>query len=76
SHSADTRSAANIQSRGNEVQSYTAGTLLIDVIDTTSSKLVWRGTAAGELKPGLTSAERDERIRTIVHEMLSHFPPK
>jgi hypothetical protein len=61
---------------GGEPQPYTTGTLLIDIIDAASNKLAWRGTAAGEVDPGLTSEERDERIRTIVHEMLSHFPPK
>lgn len=61
---------------GGELQPYTTGTLLIDIIDAASNKLAWRGTAAGDVDPGLTSEERDERIRTIVHEMLSHFPPQ
>lgn len=52
------------------------GSLLVDIIDATSNKLVWRGTAAGEFDPGLTSRERDQRMRSIVREMLSHFPPK
>jgi hypothetical protein len=49
---------------------------LIDIIDAASEKIVWRGTAAGEVDPGLSSAERDERTRTIVHKILSHFPPQ
>lgn len=61
---------------GGELQPYMTGTLLIDIVDAASNKLAWRGTAAGEVDPGLTSEERDERIRTIVHDMLSHFPPK
>jgi hypothetical protein len=76
SHSADTRSASSTHTTAGEAQMYMAGTLLIDIIDTTSNKLVWRGSAAGEVDPGLTSEERDERIRNVVHEMLSHFPPK
>jgi Domain of unknown function (DUF4136) len=60
----------------NDSPSYLTGTLLIDIVDAASKKLVWRGTAAGAVDPGLTSQQRDERIRTIVREMLSHFPPK
>jgi hypothetical protein len=52
------------------------GSLLIDVIDAASQKLVWRGTAAGEVDPGLTSKQRDERTKVIVQSILSHFPPK
>ena len=75
-HSADTRSASSTHTTAIEAPTYMAGTLLIDIIDTTSNKLVWRGTAAGQVDPGLTSQERDERIRNLVREMLSHFPPK
>jgi hypothetical protein len=50
--------------------------LLIDIIDAASDKVVWRSTAAGMVDPDLSSAERDERTRTIVHKMFSHFPPQ
>lgn len=76
SHSADTRSTGTAHTTSGEAQSYLTGTLLIDIIDAASKQVVWRGTAAGEIDPGLTSKERDERIRNIVHEMFSHFPPK
>jgi len=79
-HSVDTRSP-NGPTTGaitptNDPPSYLTGTLLIDIVDAASKKLVWRGTAAGAVDPGLTSRQRDERIRTIVRDMLSHFPPK
>ena len=76
SHSADTRSAGGSAPVTNETPSYLTGSLLIDVIDAASRKLVWRGTAAGEVDPGLTSQQRDERTKAIVHDILSHFPPK
>jgi hypothetical protein len=50
--------------------------LLIDIIDGASQKLVWRGSAAGEVDPGLTSQQRDERTKTIVQNILAQFPPK
>jgi hypothetical protein len=76
SHTADTRSTGAAHPTTGEAQSFLAGTLLIDIIDAASKQVVWRGTAAGEIDPGLTSKERDERIRNIVHDMLAHFPPK
>jgi Domain of unknown function (DUF4136) len=76
SYSADTRSAGGSSPVINETPSYLTGSLLIDIIDAASRKLVWRGTAAGEVDPGLTSQQRDERTKSIVHSILSHFPPK
>jgi hypothetical protein len=75
-HSADTRSAGKSEPAINETPSYLTGSLLIDIVDAASQKLVWRGTAAGEVDPGLTSQQRDERTKAIVHSILSHFPPK
>ncbi|HJR78059.1 MAG TPA: DUF4136 domain-containing protein [Nitrospiraceae bacterium] len=76
SYSADTRSPGRQVPPINEGPSYLAGSLLIDIIDAASKKVVWRGTAAGEVEPGLSSGERDERTRMVVHKMLSHFPPQ
>jgi hypothetical protein len=75
-HSVDTRSPNGAPTPANDSPSYLTGTLLIDIVDAASKKLVWRGTAAGVVDPGLTSVERVERIRQIVRDMLSHFPPK
>jgi hypothetical protein len=74
--SADSRLAGKTAPAGNEAPSYLTGSLLIDVIDAASKRLVWRGTAAGEVDPGLTSQQRDERTKAIVQSILSHFPPK
>jgi hypothetical protein len=75
-HSADSRSAGTSTATVNEPPSYLTGSLLIDIVDAASQKLVWRGTAAGEVDPGLTSGQRDERTKAIVHSILSHFPPQ
>ena len=75
-HSADSRSAGKPASAVNETPSLLTGSLLIDIIDGGSEKVVWRGTADGEVDPQLTSQERDERTRLIVRRILSHFPPK
>ena len=75
-HSADTRTAGKATAPVNETPSFLTGSLLIDIVDAASKKLVWRGTAAGEVDPGLTSGQRDERTKAIVHSILSHFPPR
>jgi Domain of unknown function (DUF4136) len=75
-HSADTRPVSDHTPAINEPSSYLTGTLLIDIIDAESQKLVWRATAAGDVDKGLTSEQRDERTKAIVHQLLSHFPPQ
>jgi hypothetical protein len=59
-----------------DIQSYNEGTLLIDIVDAGSQKLVWQASANAEVNPGLGPKERDERINSIVHAMLAHFPPQ
>ncbi|HTL61400.1 MAG TPA: DUF4136 domain-containing protein [Nitrospira sp.] len=76
-HSADTRTAGKTPPPPTtESPSYLTGSLLIDIVDGASQKLVWRGSAAGDVDPGLTSEQRDERTKSIVTKILSHFPPK
>jgi hypothetical protein len=74
-HSADTRTAGKSPPPANDPPSYLTGSLLIDIVDAASQKLVWRGSAAGEVDPGLTSQQRDERTKAMVQKILSHFPP-
>ncbi|SLM48932.1 conserved protein of unknown function [Nitrospira japonica] len=75
-HSVDTRNPSGKPKAEPEAPSYAAGTLLVDIIDASSKKLAWRGTAAGTVDPSLSSQERDERIRIILRDVLSNFPPK
>jgi hypothetical protein len=58
------------------VQPYKEGTLLIDIIDATSKKVVWQASALAEVEPGMTPEERDKRINGVVQAMLAHFPPQ
>lgn len=75
-HSVDTRNPSGKPQPQPETPSYMAGTLLLDIIDASSNKLVWRGTASGMVDPNLSSQERDERVRMILRDVLSNFPPK
>lgn len=52
------------------------GSLLIDVLDAKSAKLVWRGYASTELKPNASYQEREKRVQDAVAKILKTFPPK
>ena len=58
------------------VSEYETGTLLLDVVDSTSNELVWRGSAQARIDPNRTPQQRTKLIREAVHDMLAHFPPK
>jgi hypothetical protein len=56
------------------VENYTVGTLVIDLFDTSTKKLIWRGSASDVLsgKP-----EKDEKkVDKAVGKMFEHFPPR
>lgn len=56
------------------VENYTVGTLVLDMFDTKTKRLIWRGSASDVLsgKP-----EKDEgKLKKAVQKMFEHFPPK
>ena len=58
-----------------DVYEYNEGTIMIDILDASSKKLIWRGTGRGMVKPGLSPQARDERIGNAVSDLLKDFPP-
>lgn len=52
-----------------------AGTLVIDVLDSETHELVWRGSAEGALIDTRRSDQSQEEIDAIVREVLKRFPP-
>jgi hypothetical protein len=56
------------------VNEYKVGTLVVDIFDTKTKKLVYRGTASDEI-----SDKPDKNIKTLkkaVDKMFKNFPPK
>ena len=54
-------------------ETYTVGTLVIDLFDTTTKMLVWRGSASDTL-----STKSQKNIKNLdkgVQKMFDHFPP-
>lgn len=56
------------------VEYYTEGTLVLDIIDRVSNKLVWRGTAVRTVDEDTPEA-LDRKIRESVSRLLEKFPP-
>ncbi len=52
------------------------GSLVIDLISPALKATVWRGVAQAEINQQRTDAERAERIRGAVMDMLKNYPPK
>ena len=55
------------------VDTYKVGTLVVDLFDASTKKLIWRGSASDTL-----SDKSDKNIKTLdkgVQKMFDHFPP-
>jgi uncharacterized protein DUF4136 len=55
-------------------QAFKVGTLVVDLFDTNSKKLIWRASASDTL-----SDKSDKNIKTLnmdVRKMFDHFPPE
>ena len=61
---------------GTQPREYEEGTLIIDIRDTASGKLVWRGSSTTRLDPAHTPKESEKDVNRIVDEILANFPPK
>lgn len=56
------------------VDTYKVGTLIVDMFDTNTKKLIWRGTASDVLSK---KPEKNEKaLEKAVSKMFEHFPPK
>jgi hypothetical protein len=57
------------------VVSYEAGTLVLDIIDARTNRLIWRGWAQGSVKDMLDNQDVMARqINEAVTRMLARFP--
>ncbi len=61
---------------GGRVQSYDQGTLLIDVTDSSSNKLIWRGTSTQSVSQHSDPEKITQSINETVEKTLLQFPPK
>ncbi|MBN1346426.1 MAG: DUF4136 domain-containing protein [Phycisphaerae bacterium] len=57
-------------------QKYEKGSLVIDVLDPKTNKLIWRGVADAELAVVATEEQKRKRVDEAVKRILQKFPPK
>ena len=62
-------------SSGPSVREYEEGTAILDIIDASSQKIVWRGIAEGRLKDHPSMNERYKVTVEVTSELLAGFPP-
>jgi hypothetical protein len=55
------------------VEKYKVGTLVVDMFDRTSKKLIWRATASGTLSGN--PEKNTKNLNKGVQKMFQHFPP-
>jgi hypothetical protein len=56
------------------VDHISVGTLVVDIFDTKTKKLIWRSVASDTLSG---NPEKDEKkLQGVVEDMFKHFPPK
>ncbi|MCB0344865.1 MAG: DUF4136 domain-containing protein [Bdellovibrionales bacterium] len=58
-----------------DVYQYKVGTLIIDLIDSKTKKLVWRGSAEGVVDEDADAAEREQKVNEAVSKILAAYPP-
>ena len=51
------------------------GTFILDLIDTSVDKLVWRGTAEGVLEERPTTDQMDRDVDDMIKRLLLNYPP-
>ena len=58
------------------VDQYDEATLILDIVDRRSRKLVWRGSTSARVRAEETPDKRDQRTRQAVDAILAKFPPQ
>lgn len=59
-----------------DVQQFTEGTLIIDVVQPDGERLIWRGTGTTRLSEQRTPEQRIALINDAVSRILAQFPPQ
>jgi Domain of unknown function (DUF4136) len=63
-------------SRDITVYQYQQGTLIVDMIDSSTKELVWRGSAQAMLLENPTPEKIQQRLNEAAAKMFQYYPPK
>lgn len=55
---------------------YQQGSIIIDILDSKTDEVVWRGSTEGKVNDRLSPAERDNRVADQLAELMAKFPPQ
>jgi len=66
----------NFEASESDHYEYREGTLMIDVIDPATDKMMWRGVAEKRLDGELTDEQRAALVSEVVKKTLGQFPPR
>lgn len=58
------------------VREYEVGTLIVDLVDNKSGRLVWRGSVADTIRDKNTPQEREAKVREAISSVMMNYPPK
>ncbi len=58
------------------VRHYREGSVTLTVGDPSTHKIIWRGSAGGELSKSPSMEERVAKTKEAIHEILQKFPPQ
>lgn len=53
---------------------YRPGTLIIDIVETKTKRLLWRGAIMAEVELGISEPEKQQRCQAVVAELLKNYP--
>lgn len=57
------------------VEQFQEGTFILDMVDSGTRKLVWRGIAEGVLEDNPTAKKLDKDVNDMIDRLLRKFPP-
>ena len=58
------------------MMSYPVGSLIVDILDISNKKSIWRGTAKSVMGEHKKESEKIGKIEMAIHKLLDSFPPK
>ncbi|UCH83766.1 MAG: DUF4136 domain-containing protein [Candidatus Latescibacterota bacterium] len=58
------------------VTNYQEGTIIVDLIDTNTKQLVWRGTATGALETNPSPEQIEHNLNNVMEKMFKKYPPQ
>lgn len=74
-YSPDTGGEWFTSSSGGTVKENRVPSLLIEISQPGSNRVLWKGVASAKLPAAVNDAQRQQRIQTAVAQILKQFPP-